>query len=151
MGFITRTNKKGDTELSILIPDNWNLVLEDGGSLVFSTDAERNNNALQISTLTFSEDKSSDLTEKKLIVEAKKLGERAKLGKPVKVESGSCQTGDFGSAIYEDKKDNKYLQVWYISDGEILTFATFMCEASTPDEIKNQAGEIAKRVRVKKK
>lgn len=151
MGFITRTNKKGDTELSILIPDNWGLVMEGDGSLVFSTDEQGETNALQISTLTFSEDKSSELTEKKLVIEAKKLGERSKFGKPVKTESGSCQTGDYGSAVYEDKKNNKFLQVWYISDGEILTFATFMCELNSPEEIKEQAGEIAKRVRVEKK
>lgn len=150
MPFITRTSEKGDTELSILIPDNWQLIFEGNGSHVFSTDENGKSNALQISVLNFKDDQSENLVEEKLLEEAKKLGERAKLGAPIMVESGNCQNGNFGTAVYENKKSGERTQVWYISDGTYLVFSTFVCQKGTEEEIIEQAGEIAKRVTVNK-
>lgn len=149
MSLITLTNKKGDSELSVALPDNWELVAREGGSIVLSSD-EGQTNALQISTMIFEEEKGEKLTKKELIEKAKKIGEKSKSGEPDRVESDTGLTGDYGTAIYEKTTDNKYLQIWYISDGKILTFATFMCEPDTEDRIKEQAGEIAKRIKIKR-
>jgi hypothetical protein len=117
------------------------MVNNPSGPPTFMRKGRLNNNAFQIS---FAWNEKGKPLSKDIPVEmlARDLVEKQLKGKPLQEFAGDCRYGNFVSVVFSAETFS-HCQVWCVTNGIHLIFATFICETPpTPSEL-NEVEEMA--------
>jgi hypothetical protein len=112
--------------LQVKLVDGWSdhsSLFPDGPLATYLRYGSRNSGPLQVSIAEYKGGKSLGLSQEKLVAMARDMGERSGLSELVESDSGTCEFGQWGTAVF--RSDQNRAQFWYLSDGSDVIFASY--------------------------
>ena len=109
-----------------LLP-SWTSADNPGGPATFIRHASHDSGALQVSLMAeYTEGELPHPTPQDLVELAECHGARQDAGELVETDSGACQLGSFGTAVFQSSEYPR-IQLWYLSNGYDFVLATHVC------------------------
>lgn len=136
-------------KLHIRAIDGWSRVYDPsiGGRIAMRWNDVKACGTLQISTGEYTGGAEPQFTQEELVKNAESIGRKDKRAQLVSTSSGKCVIGEFGSAIFTAKAETAsesppYLQIWFLSNGLDIVFATLMSTKQPCEQEIAEAGRI---------